>query len=169
MPRFNDSEAKTFTVAPEGDYILRVTGFERSISKGGKTAGADLYEAELTIERPEGGRVWEGLIDHDLTSWKIDCFVKCMGIVLPKGAGFEFNKLDADENGVTHVDPIGLRGWAKLIIEEYQSKKTNKVEKKNKVAIFYTDKPKLAPVRPAPAPAAAPSVAGADDDDSIPF
>lgn len=159
MPRFNDSEAKTFTVAPEGDYILRVTGFERGISKGGKTAGADLYEAELSIERPEGGRVWEGLIDHDLTAWKIDCFVKCMGVVLPKGAGFEFNKTDADENGVAFVDPIGLRGWGKLIVEEYNGKK------RNKVAIFYTDRPKLAPVRPTPAPAEAPSVAGADDSD----
>lgn len=163
MPRFNDSEAKTFTVAPEGDYILRVTGFESGISSGGKTAGADKYEVEISIERPEGGRVWENLIDHDLTAWKIDCFIKCMGVVIPKGAGFEFDAEKAAQHGVTYVDPFGLRGWGKLIVEEYQGKK------RNKVAIFYTDKPKLAPVRPAPAPAAAPSVAGADDDSDVPF
>lgn len=166
MPRFNDSEAKVFEVQPEGDYILRVIGFEIGISKRGNTAGSENYEIEFQIET-KSGRVWETLIDHELTAWKIDLFLKSADVALAKGEAFEFDKERAKANRVTYVNPWGLRCWARLIVDDYNGKK------RNKVSVFYTDKQKLAPVRPVEAepaavPAGAPAVA-ADNEDDIPF
>jgi len=160
MPRFNDSEARRFEPQPEGDYILRVVEFDVGLSKGGKTAGADQYEVEFEIEG-KSGRVWENLIDHEATAWKLDLFVKAAGVAPPKGAAYEFTADRAARAGVAFVDPFGLRVWARLVVDEYNGKK------RNKVSIFYTDKPKLEPVRPAKS-AEAPAVTPGDEDD-IPF
>lgn len=164
MPKFNDSENKTFTILPEGDYVFRVIGFEVGISKGGKTAGSDTYEVEVIFEGT-GGRCWENLIDHPLTDWKIDTFLKSANVSLKAGTGFEFTAERARSNGVPFVNPYGLRGHCRVAVDEYNGKK------RNKISIFYTDKPKLARHIPDPdAAAQGPAVeVPAVDEDDIPF
>ena len=146
MPTFNDSEAR-LPFQPEGDYVWCVIEFGSKISSGGKTAGSDLYEVTLEIE-PKGSRCFESLIDHEATAWKIDTFLKSAGVKIAKGEAFDFRK-DVVENAnaaeanekkpMKWVNPLGLRGWCHLVVEEYNGKK------RNKVAIFYTDKAKLPP------------------------
>lgn len=139
MPRFNDSEAKVFELAPEGDYVLRVVEFECGISKGGKTSGSDSYDVKFLIES-KGSTFFETLIDHPSCAWKIDIFLKSAGVQLKKGEAFEFRKDKADYEAVPWIDPIGLRMWARVKIEPSQKDPTKKY---NKVAVFYTDRPKL--------------------------
>lgn len=139
MPVFKDSEAKVFELAPEGDYVLRVVEFECGLSKGAKTAGSDEYSVTFLIES-KGSRFFESLIDHDSCAWKIDLFLKAAGVQLAKGESFEFRKDKAEYHGIRWVDPIGLRLWAKVKVEPSKKDPTKKY---NKVAVFYTDKPKL--------------------------
>ena len=140
MPKFNDSENRA-PFQPEGDYVFCVTEFEIGISNGQKTAGCEKYEVTLEIEGP-GNQVFENMIDHESCSWKIDTFLKSAGVKLAKGEAFEFRKDTAERKGVRWVNPLGLRGHCRLIVEEYE--KNGQKRKTNRVAVFYTDKPKLA-------------------------
>ncbi len=145
MPIFNDSE-NIPPVAPEGDYVFCVTDFESKISNGAKTRGCDQYVVEFTLE-PVGNRVIEYLTDHENTSWKIDCFLKSAGVKLAKGEKFEFQE-DRCKPGVRFVDPIGLRGWCHIIQDTLPPTTTHSKELiVNKIAVFYTDREKLAPRR----------------------
>jgi hypothetical protein len=148
MPTFNDSE-NLVPFVPEGDYVFCVTEFDQGISAGGQTAGCTKYELTLEVELKDGARgprVFENLIDdshrggQSKCAWKIDTFIKSAGVTLPKGAAFEFNADDAASNGAHHVPPLGLRGWCRLVVEEYPA---NSGKRRNKVATFYTNKPKL--------------------------
>lgn len=157
MPTFHDSE-NIVPMVPEGDYVFRVVEFTQGISKGGKTAGCARYELKCAIELPDGKpgpNFYENLIDHASTAWKIDTFLKSAGIALPKGESFEFAFDDAADRGVRHVEPVGLRGWCNLAVEEYP---VGSGKKRNRVATFYTNKPKLAPV-----------IAPKIDDADVPF
>jgi hypothetical protein len=138
MPKFGDAENKVMMV-PEGDYVFCVIDFESKISSGGKTSGSDMYAVTLEIE-PKGSRCFENLIDHPSTGWKLDCFLKSCGVKLGIGEGFEFNETLAKNNGVRFIDPMGLRGWCRLNVEEYP---VGSGKKKNRVEVFYIDKPKL--------------------------
>ena len=138
MPTFNDSENLPPFI-PEGDYIFTVTGYERRISQGAKTAGADVYA--LTLAFDGGGRVFSDLIDTPALQFKIDTFLKSAGIRLAKGEAFYFDQDEANANNARFINPIGLRGWCRLSIEEYKG------IKRNKVAIYYTNLEKLAPVK----------------------
>lgn len=140
MPVFNDSE-NVPQFQPEGDYVFRVDDFTIGISKGGKTAGAEKYDLELALE-PSNSKLFETLVDHESCVWKIDTFLKSAGIKLAKGQPFSFRRDEAESNGWAWVNPIGLRGWCRVFVDEYNGKK------RNKVTTFYTDRPKLAPVVP---------------------
>lgn len=143
MPTFNDSN-NIPPVLPEGDYIFCVTGFECRISQGQKTRGCDQYEIELEIE-PSGKKVTDILTDHPSCAWKIDTFIKSAGIRMAKGMAFEFRADLAKRNNVPFVNPMGLRGWCRLIQDQLPPRegKNEKPLTVNKVAAYYTDKPKL--------------------------
>jgi hypothetical protein len=151
MPVFNDSN-NIPPLAPEGDYVFTVKAFEIGISQGPKTRGADKFTLELDLEPP--GQCTESLIDHAATSWKIDCFLKSAGVKLAKGQAFEFRKDAAESQGVLWVNPLGLRGWCKVIQDTIPPKTeedkkaiaagTKKPLVVNRVAVFYTDRPKVA-------------------------
>jgi hypothetical protein len=138
---------------PAGDYIFCVREFECGIQSGGKTSGSEKFVMQLEIEG-KGATVRETLIAHESTGWKINNFIQCAGIVIPEGGEFEFRRDVAEDAGCTWVNPIGLRGHCAIIVETY-AKKTdsdypntspkNMTGKANKVAVFYTDRPKLAP------------------------
>lgn len=143
MPTFNDSENKVPFV-PEADYILCVTDFEIGISNGSKTSGCEKYDVTFEVEG-KGSKCFEQLIDHPNNIWKIDTFLKSAGITLKKGESYSFNKAEAEEKGIRWINPIGLRMWARLHVEEYSPKGSTEKRKKNKVSCFYTDKAKLPP------------------------
>ena len=132
---------------PAGDYIFCVREMTCGMQSGGKTNGSDKFVMQLEIEG-KGATVKETLIAHDSTGWKINNFVQCCGIVIPEGSEFEFRQAVAEQAGCTWVNPIGLRGHCALIVETYL-KRTDEAGKptgkSNKVAVFYTDRPKLPP------------------------
>jgi hypothetical protein len=140
-------------VLPAGDYIFCVREMTCGIQQGGKTNGSDFFEMELEIEG-KGATVREKLIAHDSTGWKINNFVQCAGIVIPEGGEFEFRQDIAEESGATWVNPIGLRGHCALFVDTFakrsdpdypNTKPKDMTGKSNKVAVFYTDRPKLPP------------------------
>lgn len=146
MPTFKNEEARKPYI-PAGDYIFCVREFECGLSNGGKTSGSDKYDLTLEIEGA-GHTVFEGLIDHKTTAWKINTFLKCCGVKLAEGEAFEFRKDLAESNGVRWVNPLGLRGHCALIVDTYEKKSDEKGKptgKSNKLAIFYTDRTKLPP------------------------
>lgn len=134
-------------ILPQGDYIFCVREMTCGIQTGGKTNGSDFFEMELEIEG-KGATVREKLIAHDSTGWKINNFVQCAGIVIPEGGEFEFRQDIAEQSGCTWVNPIGLRGHCALVVETYLKRTDTEGKptgKSNKVAVFYTDRPKLLP------------------------
>lgn len=139
MPTFQDSD-NIPQLLPEGDYIFCCTGFDIGISTGKKTSGAEAYDVELEIE-PIGKKVTEFMVDHPSCAWKIDTFLKAAGVVLKKGEAFEFREDTAAQRGLRWVNPIGLRGWCKLRVEDYV--KDGQKRQSNKIAVFYADKEKL--------------------------
>lgn len=143
MPVYTDQTNKP-ALLPEGDYIFEVTKFECGISNGGKTSGSDKYEVTVRIDQ-HGNTINENLIDHPSCAWKLDCFVKCCGVQIAKGERFEFRQDLAQANDCRWVNPIGLRGWCRVIQETY-TRKDGKPGSANQIAVFYTDKEKLAPV-----------------------
>lgn len=145
MPTYNDNTNQP-TLLPPGDYIFTVEEFECGISKGGKTSGSDKYDMKLKIESGQStGIVRDNLIDHPSCNWKMDCFLKCCGVQIAKGESYEFRHDLSQANDVRWVNPIGLRGWANVIVEDYVTA-SGKPGKSNRVAIYYTDKEKLTPV-----------------------
>jgi hypothetical protein len=152
MPIYTDSENKAFELLPEGDYRFCVTEFGITISSSGKTNGSEKYTAKLEIE-PSGNTVTEFLFDHKSTIWKLDCFLKSIGVQLKKDEPYEFKRDVAEEKRRRWINPVYMRGWCRIVQEPYTSKKDNSQKMGNKVAIFYTDKEKLPP-RPVEAPAA---------------
>lgn len=165
MPVFNDSE-NIPSLVPEGDYIFCVMGHERKISKGRKTAGCYMDELKITLE-PSGCRVFESLIDHDSCAWKYDTFLKSSGVKIAKGQSFSFDSQDAGSPGLAYVNPLGLRGWCKVIVEDVTDMGGNRTGKqRNRLAVFYTDKEKLARLSGSKPDTAAPAVGDGDD---VPF
>lgn len=143
MPVYTDQTNKP-ALLPEGDHIFEVTKFECGISNGGKTSGSDKYEVTLRIE-PQGNTIKENLIDHESCAWKLDCFLKCCGVTIAKGERYEFRQDLAAANNCRWINPVGFRGWCRVIQEHYTTK-DGKPGTSNKLGIFYTDKEKLAPI-----------------------
>jgi hypothetical protein len=164
MPVFTNQENKAFVLRKAGDYPFQVVGMESGLQTGtGKTAGCPYWEMKLKIDDAEGGTVFKRLIDHPSCNWMIDTFLKSAGVEVTEGTAFEFVEDTAESSGCLWIDPIGLRGWFHLGVEEYDSKKSGQKEKRNSVLSFLTDRPKRPRVGQS-APASAPSVDSGDDD-----
>lgn len=180
MPVFQDQDNREFIVVPPGDYVFRVARLTCGTSNGAKTRGCDQYDLELLLEGT-GAVVFDTLIDHRDTSWKLDVFLRCCGVRLPRGAAWDFNQRRCQQKGWHWVDPDGLRGWAKITQEPVMQKdprtglytmpkigKDGQALMRNRVGRYYTDREKL-PRHVEPASAQEPVSAAADDDDGMPF
>ena len=110
----------------EGDYILEVIESVDGISRGAKTSGSEQFEMKLREDKT-GKIIYETLILCDSLAWKADGFIQAFNIPAVEGEEIELNAPDF----------VGLRGWVKLNQETYNEKT------KNRIAILYTDKPKL--------------------------
>tara|TARA_R110000868_G_scaffold34716_5_gene125157 strand:+ start:200 stop:625 length:426 start_codon:yes stop_codon:yes gene_type:complete len=110
----------------EGDYILEVFEAVDGISRGAKTSGSEQIELKLREEKT-GKIIYETLILCQSLGWKVDGFIQAFNIAAVEGEEIELNAPDF----------VGLRGWVK-IKQETHNEKT-----RNRIAILYTDKPKL--------------------------
>ncbi|PYS91101.1 MAG: hypothetical protein DMF62_03080 [Acidobacteria bacterium] len=162
MPTFNDSSPLAGAVLmPEGDYALTVTKFEQRISTGQRTAGSALFLLEFKIE-PEGFCT-DCLVDSLKTLWRIDIFLKACGVKINKGGIFEFRADLAKSKAVQWINPIGLRCFAHVIVEEYDSRNYGR-QRRNKVGQYLLNKEHLPRVETADHPEDEAEAAPTEDD-----
>ncbi len=145
MPSYN---ASTPTERPDfvepGDYQVEVTDAIETISKGGHEM------IELKLKTSAGSYLYDFLVFIPNAFWKIDSFRAATGEdVTPE-----------EDVEITADDVIGRTGTARLVVEEYNGKK------RNKVAAWLTAKPGKTP---APKAAAKPATQATEQDDDIPF
>ena len=113
MPTYKSSEPTSRPdFVPVGDYAVEVIGAEETISKQGN----DLIELKLRIE-PSGAICFDNLVFVPNAFWKIDAFRAATG-----------DKVTPDEEVDLKADDlVGRKGRARLIVEEYNGRKRNKV------------------------------------------
>lgn len=156
MPKFNDRENSPPAV-PEGDYNFTVISYDKTISDGKKTGGADKFDLCLELNEshgrngeltklPPGHFVYDSLIDHPSIDFRIDTFIKCCGVKIPKGTAFEFDTEYEGPDG-DRINPLGLRGTCSIKKDSYTKTPGATPKITNKVAVYYTDRAKLAPVK----------------------
>lgn len=113
MPSYKASEP---SVRPDyvepGDYTLEVLNAEESVSKQGN----ELIELKLKVE-PSGAILYDNLVFTENAFWKIDAFRAATGEVITPD----------EEVDVIADDLIGRKGRARLMVEEYNGRKRNKV------------------------------------------
>lgn len=113
MPTYKSSEPTSRPdFVPAGDYTVEILNAEESVSKQGN----DLIELKLKIE-PSGAICFDNLVFTPNAFWKIDAFRAATGeTVVP----------DEDVN-IECDELIGRTGKARLVVEEYNGRKRNKV------------------------------------------
>lgn len=153
MATFGNREAAPMNSKP-GEYILRVIGVEKSLSKGKKTSGEDLYALKCLLEQT-GSIVRDCLIicDEDFCAARVDCFLKSTGQTLTEGQEFSFDEQEARENLWLFVNPLGLRGWARINYKPFTEEQAKKFAhlkpdeqdrmRYNEVMVWITNKEKL--------------------------
>jgi hypothetical protein len=149
MPSYT---ASTPTERPDfvepGDYQVEVIDAIETVSKGGHEM------IELKLRTSAGSYLYDFLVFIPNAFWKIDSFRAATGEeVTPE-----------DDVEIIADDLIGRTGNVRLIVEEYNGKK------RNKVAAWLTRKAGRMPAKSTAAakPAAQPQ-SQSDEDDNIPF
>ncbi len=148
MPSYT---ASTPTERPDfvdpGDYQVEVIDAIETVSKTGHEM------IELKLKTSAGSYLYDFLVFIPNAFWKIDSFRAATGEeVMPE-----------DDVEITADDLIGRTGTTRLIVEEYNGKK------RNKVAAWLTQRTGS---KPAATPAATPPTKPqpqSDEDDNIPF
>ena len=148
MPSYT---ASTPTERPDfvdpGDYQVEVIDAIETVSKTGHEM------IELKLKTSAGSYLYDFLVFIPNAFWKIDSFRAATGEeVTPE-----------DDVEITADDLIGRTGTTRLIVEEYNGKK------RNKVAAWLTQRTGS---KPAATPAATPPTKPqpqSDEDDNIPF
>jgi len=113
MPTYKSSEPTSRPdFVPAGDYTVEILNAEESVSKQGN----DLIELKLRIN-PSGAICFDNLVFTQNAFWKIDAFRAATG-----------EKVVPDEEvNIECDDLIGRTGRARLVVEEYNGRKRNKV------------------------------------------
>ncbi|MBC2593757.1 DUF669 domain-containing protein [Ruficoccus amylovorans] len=130
---------------PNGDYLVTVIEASETLSK----AGDDMIKLKLEVEG-HGVHLYDYLVATEASFWKIDTFRKAIGDRVVEGEEVELAAAALE----------GRQGHARLRIEEYQGKKSNKVE------LWITDRVPTATLKATP-PATAQAQPEVDDD--VPF
>ena len=95
-----------------GEYTVEVLNADESVSKQGN----ELIELKLKIE-PSGAILYDNLVFTPNAFWKIDAFRLATG-----------EEVTPDEEvEITGDGLIGRTGRARLIVEEYNGRKRNKI------------------------------------------
>ena len=139
MPSYKSSEptSRPDFVEP-GDYTVEVLNAVETLS----SKRSDMIELKLKVH-PEGAVFFDYLVFVENSFWKIDAFRAAMG---------ETVRPDQDVD-ISADDFIGKKGRARLLVEEYNGRKHNKI------AAWLVPTPQKA----------APDQPKGGGDDSIPF
>lgn len=97
-----------------GDYLLTVVEATETISK---ESGAEMIKLKLEVEG-HGVHLFDYLVCTESSIWKIDTFRKAIGETV----------VENEEVELIAEELEGRQGRAQLRVEEYQAKKSNKVE-----------------------------------------
>lgn len=113
MPSYTASQPQARPDYVEaGDYEIEVIDAEETISKKGNP----LIELKLRIH-PSGALCFDNLVFTEAAFWKIDSFRLATGEVVTPG----------EEVEIEPDNLIGRTARARLIVEEYNGRKRNKV------------------------------------------
>ena len=141
MPSYRSSEptARPDFVEP-GEYTVEVLNAEETVSQ----KGSDMIELKLRVQ-PSGATMFDHLVFMETAFWKIDAFRAATGE----------NVAPDQEVEIRADDLIGRTGRARLVVEEFNGRK------RNKIAAWLPPKPANT--------ALANATAKPKDDDNIPF
>ena len=142
MPHYNASiPAERPDHVEAGDHEVEV------VDATDATSRSNHEMIELKLRTSEGSYLYDFLVFTPSAFWKIDAFRAATGeTVIPE----QDVEIDAD-------DLVGRTGLARLVVEEYNGRK------RNKVAAW------IQPATKAPAAKQASATTDPDDDDDIPF
>lgn len=145
--RFIKEEPKILEQLQEGDYLLEVREAEPKISNGSKTRGC--AQIEMRVQAVGRGVTFFETLTFPNESTDPETAEFCNNRINTFLTSTNFG---ADEGQELEIEPElleGLRGRARVMPDEYQGKK------KNKVRFWYTDKEKFPRQSPPPEPVAA--------------
>ena len=113
MPSYRSSEptARPDYVEP-GEYTVEVLNAEETVSQ----KGSDMIELKLRVQ-PSGATLFDHLVFMETAFWKIDAFRAATGE----------NVAPDQEVEIRADDLIGRTGRVRLIVEEFNGRKRNKV------------------------------------------
>ena len=111
MPSYTSGAASGPEYVPVGEYEVEVIGAKE------KRSGNQNDMIELKLVTPEGAIFFDHLVFNEKCAWKIDAFRGATGETVTEG---EDVNLEAS-------DLIGRKGMARLTIEEFDGRKSNKV------------------------------------------
>lgn len=141
MPTFRESENQ-FVLVPPGEYVIAVYEFSTDITPIKDLNRCFRYNIVFNIENTNG-RVRDTLHDHPKWEWKTALFLKACGIEgLTQDEQFSFDKEEAEEKGITFVNPMGLRCHASIVHETYTSKRGKEITV-NRIKEYLPDRPKV--------------------------
>ena len=99
---------------PAGDYLLTVLEAIETISK---STGDEMIKLKLEVEG-HGATLYEYLVANGSSAWKIDSFRRALGERVVEGEEVEIDTRNL----------VGRQARAKLRVETYQGKDSNKVD-----------------------------------------
>lgn len=127
---YMDRTAADTVLQPEGDYLVTITKAETAYDKGRE-------KIDLVLSFGNGGRMYDSLWFTEAAGWRVDTFIKALGIRVSKGTR-------------TYLIPermVGWQYWCQVGVDTY-TKADHSEGKKNKVMRLLCDRP----LPPGPAP-----------------
>ncbi len=108
-----NAESRARCVKP-GEYLLTILEAVETISK---STGDEMIKLKLEVEG-HGATLYEYLVSNGSSAWKIDSFRRALGERVVEGEEVEIDTRNL----------VGRQARAKLRVETYQGKDSNKVD-----------------------------------------